>query len=332
MNVALVGALTLLLATNPPAALTNMVLEKTGLSLLASKTNDPVATELQSIMDEDDRAQDDIDRWIEEADEPKTGESLLKSITLRGRITQRIEPIKDRYRRFLDAHPTNAAAFLAFGSFLNAYGEEREAIEQWEKARQLDPKNPAPWNNLANSYAHIGPVTNSFFMYEEALRLRPNEPVYLHNFGTLVFLFRRDATNYFQCDEQAIFEKAFSLYQKAIQLDPQNFQLAADVAQTYYGWKLPKATNAVAALQAEQNLAATAMKAWTNALSLAPTDAEREGIQLHLARWNIRLGRWAEASNNLAAVTNEVHEPILNRLRKSLQNHQKENANKTGKD
>jgi len=324
MSDVLVGALTVLLATNPPAALTNLVLQRTGLAALSVNTNDPVARELQAIMDADDEAQEEIDRWIEEADQPNDPAAALSGVTLRGRIAQRIEPIKLRYQRFLEANPTNSAAFLAHGSFLNALGEEAGAIENWEKARRLDPKNPAAWNNLANTYAHIGPVEKSFPLYEEAIRLNPNEPVYLHNFGTLVFLFRRDATNHFNCDEQAVFQRAFGLYQRAIDLDPQNFQLAADVAQTYYGWNLPKMTNRVEAQQAELKLAATALSSWTNALSLAPSDADREGVQLHFARWNIRLGRWEEAKSNLAAVTNEIHSIVRNRLQKTLLERQQE--------
>lgn len=324
MSDALVGALTVLLATNPPAALTNLVLERTGLAALTVKTNDPVALELQAIMDADDEAQADIDRWIDEADRPDDPAATLAGVTLRGRIQQRIDPIKQRYQRFVETYPTNAAAYLAFGSFLNSMGEEGEAIEKWEKARKLDPTNPAAFNNLANSYAHIGPVEKSFPLYEEAIRLNPNEPVYLHNFGTLVFLFRRDATNYFKCDEQAVFERAFGLYQKAIALDPQNFQLAADVAQTYYGWNLPKSTNGIPNTQAEVALANTALKAWTNALSLAPTESDREGVYLHFARWNIRLGRWEEAKLNLSVVTNEVHLPLRNRLDRTLLERQSE--------
>lgn len=319
MSDLLVGALTVLLSTNPPATLTNLVREKTGFAALSVNTNDPVARELKAIMEEDDQAQEEIDRWIEQADGPDDTAARLASVTLRGRIHQRIEPIKTRYQRFLEAHPTNATAHLAYGSFLNEFGEEGRAIEHWEKARQLDPSNPAAFNNLANSYAHVGPVEKSFPLYEEAIRLDPGEPIYLHNFGTLVFLFRRDATNYFQCDEQAVFRRAFELYQRAIALDPLNFQLAADVAQTYYGWNLPAVTNQVEARAAELGLASTALQAWTNALALAPSEVDREGVYLHFARWNIRLGRFEEAQANLASVTNEANLLLRNRLKRTLE-------------
>jgi hypothetical protein len=45
---------------------------------------------------------------------------------------------------------------------------------------------------------------------------------------------------------------------------------------------------------------------------------DREGVQLHFARWNIRLGRLEEASQNLSTVTNAAHSVIRKRLEKTL--------------
>lgn len=321
MSDALTAALTLLLATNQPAAASNLVASTVGISVPANagiNTNDPVQVELRAIMAEDDAAQEDIARLVREVEEPKDGSIPAQQLTLGARIRQRGAPVRHRYEQFIAAHPKNAPARMAFGSFLNDLGEEEEAVEQWEKARSLDPTDPAAWNNLANVYAHLGPVDKSFPYYEEAIRLDPNEPVYLHNFGTLVFMFRPDATNYFHCDEQTVFRKAFDLYQKAIALDPHNFQLAADVAQTYYGWRLPDAGTPAEKLEAERRLQETALKAWTNALTIATTDQEREGVQLHFARWNIRGGRYDAARTNLSIVTNEIHAVVRNRLLKNL--------------
>jgi tetratricopeptide (TPR) repeat protein len=323
MSDVLTAALTLLLATNRPAALTNLVVERTGLAAFVVNTNDPVARELQSIMGADDAAQEEISKLVDETENPKDPLLAPQPMTLRGRMLQRVEPVKQRYEQFIRDHPKYAKGEMAYGSFLYDLGEEDEAVEHWEKARELDPKDPAAWNNLANVYAHHGPVEKSFPYYDEAIRLNPNEPVYLHNFGTLVFLFRRDATNYFKCDEQAVFRRAFELYQKAIALDPGNFQLAADVAQTYYGWNLPTFPVPGEAHVAEEKLAETALKAWTNALSIASSDEEREGVYLHFARWNMRVGRFDDARTNLDTVTNAVHLAVRDRLAQSLAARQK---------
>ena len=67
-----------------------------------------------------------------------------------------------------------------------------------------------------------------------------------------------------------MFDKALALYQQAMKLDPENFPLATDYAQSYYGIR-PLRTN-------------DALVAWTNALNIARDDVEREGVYLHLAR------------------------------------------------
>lgn len=320
MTNALAAAVTLLMAANRPAE----ALAPPGPAVEiqapveATRTNDPVELEFRAILKDDDAAQEDIERMVTEAEQPTDAILAPPPLTLSARIRQRGAPVRERYDRFIREHPKHARVRVAYGSFLNDLGEEEDAVEQWEKARALDPMDPAPWNNLANVYAHIGPVAKSFPYYEEALRLKPDEPVYLHNFGTLVFMFRRDATNYFRCDEQTVFNKAFELYRKAVAMDPGNFQLAADVAQTYYGWRLSADGTAAETRAAELALQETALKSWTNALAIAPTDAEREGIQLHFARWNIRGGRFDAARTNLISVTNGVHQVVRNRLLKSL--------------
>jgi len=326
MSDALTAALTLLLATNRPAAASNLVASAlplpaavvTATAGAAPATNDPVELELRGILAEDEAALQDIERILDEPVPPPDASLPKQPITAAARARERAEPVRRRYERFIGDHPRHARARLAYGSFLNELGEEAEAIAQWERARSLDPAEPAAWNNLANVYAHVGPVEKSFPYYEEAIRLKPDEPVYLHNFGTLVFMFRRDATNYFRCDEQAVFTRAFELYQKAIALDPQNFQLAADVAQTYYGWRLPADGTAEERQAAERRLQDTALRSWTNALAIAPTDSDREGVALHFARWNLRAGRYADARTNLAGITNEIHAIVRDRLLRQL--------------
>src|SRR5205085_1087332 len=173
----------------------------------------------------------------------------------------------------------------------------------WEKARELDPANPAAWNNLANYYGHRGPIDKAFRYYDKAIELNPTEPVYFQNHGTTVFLFRKDAMNFYNLTEQQVFDKALALYQKAIALDPKNLALATDVAQTYYGIKPPRV--------------ADAMKAWNYALSLAGTSDEQQGILLHLARVEMGDGRIEEARKHRDGVTNAMYGDLKKRLERN---------------
>ncbi|TAK97702.1 MAG: tetratricopeptide repeat protein, partial [Verrucomicrobia bacterium] len=165
----------------------------------------------------------------------------------------------------------------------------------------------AVWNQLANLHGHTGDPKLAFDYYAKAIELDPTESVYYHNFGTTVYLFRKDAMEHYGITELQVFEKALDLYAKAMQHDPTNFLLAADVAQTYYGIR-PLRTD-------------DALRSWTNALSLAQTEIDREGVYIHFARIKLLAGRFDEARAHLNAVTNEAHAVLKDRVAKSLEQH-----------
>ena len=246
-----------------------------------------------------------MDKWIRDDAAFREQGAGLGSATLRARVEQRLKPVREAYDDFLRRNPDHARARLAYGSFLNDIQEEEGAVQQWERARELDPGNPAAWNNLANYYSHRSPVKKAFEYYAKAIELNPQERVYYQNFAATVFLFRKDAMEFYQIDEQQVFDKALALYRKAMKLDPNNFVLASDYAQTYYGIKPVRTDDALAA--------------WEYALKVASNDTEREGVYLHLARFKLNARRFDEARKNIARVTNEVYAVLKNRLLRNLE-------------
>ena len=276
MSNLLIGLLSALVATNQPAAVSNLVEQTTGLKVSIHDPNDPVEREYRKLMEDDDIALDEVDKWIQENRSFAAKGAGVPAAELNARITARFAPVRKAYEDFLQRHPDHARAHLAYGSFLSDIRDEEGGEKEWNKALELDPKNPATWNNLANHYGHDGPVKKAFEYYAKAIELDPTESVYYHNLGTTVYLFRKDAKEYYKIDEQAVFDKALDLYAKAIKLDPTNFALATDVASTYYGIK-PTRTD-------------DALNAWSNALKIANTDVEREGVYIHLARLEFECG------------------------------------------
>jgi len=299
------GLLGVLVATNQSQAASNLVEQRTGAKIEITDPNDPIEREYLRLLEMDNTAQADVDRWLTDNDKlAGTGASLDES-TMRARARQRIAPVEKAYQNFLERNPNHAKARIAFGSFLGDLGREDEAAQQYLKARELDPRNPAVWNQLANYYGHNSPVTNAFACYQKAIELNPSEPVYYQNFATTVYLFRQDATNYFRITEQEVFDKAMGLYRKALSLDPENFPLATDLAQTYYGIKPPRV--------------ADAFLAWNHALKLARDDIEREGVHLHLARWHHTAGDFQAARQELSLVTNQMYSTTKTNILKTLQ-------------
>lgn len=276
-------------------------------------TNAAVEAEYEKLLEEDDKAQAEVDEWIQDNEKFAEKGGGISPIELNRRITDRFEPIRKAYEDFLKRHPDHVNARVAYGSFLGDIHDEEAAQEQLEKALTLETNNPAIYNNLANINGHIGDVKKAFDYYEKAIRLNPNEPVYYHNFGTTVFLFRKDVREYYGINEQQVFDKALALYSNAMRLDPTNFPLASDIARTYYGIQ-PRRTD-------------ESLQAWTNALKLAHDDLERQGVYVHFARIKLHAGRFDEARAHLAAVTNDVYASLKDRLTRNIQELEHPNTN-----
>jgi len=119
-----------------------------------------------------------------------------------------------------------------------------------------------------------------------------------------------------------VFKKAFQFYAKATALRPLDFKLASDVAQTWYGVKPATAETDAAKKAAELVVIDSGLGAWTNALRLATLDEEREGVRLHMARWQIKAGRWSEARTHLDGVTNAIHTTVKVRIERTWRDKQ----------
>ena len=304
MSDLLIGLVSAVLATNQPQAISNLVEQHTGVSVTMVNPNDPLEQELQKLMDEDDAAANEVDKWIRDNNNFFAAGAGISKEDMRLRILDRFMAVRKDYESFLRRNPDYARGRMAYGSFLNDIGEEEAAVAQYEIAAKLNPKDPAVWNNLANYYGEFSPVTNAFAYYAKAIELDPSEPVYYQNFATTVYLFRKDAREFYSINEQQVFDKALGLYLQAMKLAPDNFPLATDYAQSYYGIK-PLRTN-------------DALVAWTNTLAIAQDESQREGVYLHLARIKLSIGQYDEARAHLAAVTNADYTDLKNRLQRSL--------------
>lgn len=302
MNRLFAGLLGAILVASQLSAQTNPITEDASNSIAG--TNDLVGAELDQLMAEDDAVMDEVDTWIRTNVEQKAQGGGESRQDLNQRINTRLNGMRQKYGDFLKQYPDYEPGHMAYGSFLDDIGKEDLAVVEFDTSSKLDPKDPAAWNNLANYFGDHGPVTNAFADYQKAIDLNPSEPIYYQNFATTVYLFRPDARAFFHITEPQVFDKALALYQKAIQLDPKNFELASDYAESYYGIK-PLRTN-------------DALVAWTNALVPAQTEVEREGVYIHLARIKYLVGRYDEARAQLEAVTNSMYDDLKGRIERNI--------------
>jgi len=295
------------LAVSAPAQSTNRSAAAAATNAIASPgtnapglTNSLVAAELERIMVLDQEAQDEVDKWIRDNQAFEREGAGLPPRDLNLKIRKRLEPVRTAYSDFIKLHPRHVEARIAYASFLSDIHDEEAEKEQLLAAKELDPKRASIWNNLANYYGHNGEVRDAFTHYEKAIELDPTESVYYHNFGTTVYLFRRDAEAQYNINEQQVFDKALTLYSNSMRLDPTNFPLATDVAQSYYGIKPTRLQDALVS--------------WTNAMKIAKTELERQSVHTHLARWKLSAERFDEARAHIA----RVNDPLLEELRERL--------------
>jgi len=270
------------------------------------------------LLEQDDAAAAEVDGWIRADQKRMEDPTASTDVTLGARIRERFQLVRKAYEDFLREHPDHARARLAYGSFLLETGEDAEAVRQMEKAREIDPKNPAAWNNLANYYGHDGPVQKAFEYYAKAIELNPKEPVYLQNLATVVFLFRPDATNFYRITEWEVFEKSLDLYRQAIRLDPTNFLLASEYAQSFYGVRVPTNSEVTVRDQRQQKVYQDAIAAWEQAQRLASDDLQRQGVALHLARVHLLANHFDDAQRYLDSISLEQYRDVKQRIQRNL--------------
>ncbi|MCP5525314.1 MAG: tetratricopeptide repeat protein [Verrucomicrobiales bacterium] len=308
MNDFLLGLISAAFATNQVVAVSNHVARSTGIHLPLVDVNSPVERELRRVMEADETAIEAIDEWIRKEQQLQDQGAGLTGAGLELRIEERLKTVDAAYAAFIDRHPDHVRARLAHGSFLNETGREAEAVAAWEKAREIAPNNPAAWNNLANHFAHRGPLIKAIEYFSKAIELNPAEPVYRRNLATTVFLFRKDARDFYDLpDDQAVLRKSLELYREARRLEPLDFTLATDLAQVYYFLKPQPPEDAVAA----GKLVDEGLRAWDEARTLGGDELTRQGVDIHKVRVCLNAGRLEEARKLLG----QISHPALDQLR-----------------
>lgn len=153
------------------------------------------------------------------------------------------------------------------------------------------------------------------------------------------------------CGHNGDVKKAFEYYAKAIELDPQDSNIAYNFGTTLYVFRHDAMEfyhlgeqqlydKSLALMQKSIQLnprnykfatevaqtyygikplrTEEALRTWTNVLAIASDEEERENAHLHLARVKILAGRLAEAQKHLNLVTNEACSEMKARVVRSL--------------
>jgi Tfp pilus assembly protein PilF len=141
------------------------------------------------------------------------------------------------------------------------------------------------WSAMAETYLVDGSCEGAFTCYEDCIAEGTADAAILYEFGELLLCSQEAAKEFYGEDTQQIFDRAFLLFRRALEADPMNWELAANIARNH---------NVVQLWRPEE-----AFEAWERALSLSTTEDQREEVWLNLARAQFRAGRNAEALESL---------------------------------
>lgn len=234
------------------------------------------------------------------ADKPGEAAEILR------KLEADIASAEHTFRVFLGRHPDHARAMSAFGNFLEEIGKQDEACDWWSKAVSFSRRNPDLLNNLANYYGHNGEAARATRLYEEAIRLNPNEAVYHFNLGNMYYLFRKEAEQVHGWDMDQIFRESLEQFRVARDLEPNNFEYATAYAETFYGVNF-----------LQQRIAwEEALKAWEYCLNMKLDAGQKDYVKVHLVRLNLYTGNPLEAARSAS----EIQSSELRRIARSLLN------------
>jgi len=268
-------------------------------------------SELQTIFTADNTAITEVAKWIEENTTLIRTDPIRRKL-LAQRIRMRLDRVRKLYLAFLEKHPNNARARAAYGSFLTHLDDQQGALRELKASAKLAPFNAAVHNNIATHlgtlavesgrHTRVGEVLEA---YQKSIQLAPRSPLYRHNYAIALSLFQKKAATHLKLTPREVSEEALKQITEALQLDPNNFEIAADLAETHHDFKpLPR----------EQTLAA-----WKHAATLATTEDERSWAELQMAIVNIETNHFDEAKRHLGNVDVEIYAKLKQRLLNAIE-------------
>lgn len=123
------------------------------------------------------------------------------------------------YLGVITESPNSWIAYDGYGYFLFRNGRYDEAIINYEKILKITPENISAINNMAAMFLLKHDFEKAAYYLEKASMIAPDSAVFA-NTGSLHYLTRN-------------FSKALDMYERAVRLEPDNYQWMAYLADTY---------------------------------------------------------------------------------------------------
>ncbi len=128
----------------------------------------------------------------------------------------------EKCNKLIRKFPSNAYLYNLGGLALQQFQNITRSVDYFQKAIQLEPKNIAAKNNLANSLKILGKFDLAEKLYKEIIDFNPRYIKALNNYANL----KQQINNY---------QEAILLYEKALQTEPNNITVLMSLASAHQG-------------------------------------------------------------------------------------------------
>jgi len=224
-------------------------------------------------------------------------------------LTRRAQQLLSSYESYVEDNPRDVNGLILYGKFLRQMGQPRHATGLFLEADKIDPRLAVVKQNIANYLVEEGRLADALPFLLKAIELEPNEPVYHHQLGTFLFLFKEDLLSLGIASAQTNDRSMHEAFGSASKLAPDNFEYKLRYAQSFFDLSDPdwnKALGIWRELRKQDQNRST---------------AEREYLALGEARTMAQLGRKEEATVILQAISSPslraTKEGLIKELRKS---------------
>ena len=125
------------------------------------------------------------------------------------------------YENAIRLNPKDADAYNNMGNAYNNKQDYDKAIEYYEKAIELNPKDADAYYNMGNAYNNKQDYDKAIEYYEKAIKLNPKDAKAYYNMGYVY-------------DDKQNYDKAIECYKKAIELNPEYANAYNNMGYAYY--------------------------------------------------------------------------------------------------
>ena len=210
--------------------------------------------------------------------------------------------VEQMYYQLVRDNPQSVPAQNALAAFLSKTGKPEAAVEHWQTAQRLEPKNGEAASSLGGAYLRIGRVREAADQFLLAVRSESGNPDYHFDLGNVEFILRRDLTAAWKIDSAELLQRALFQFREASRLAPTDREYARAYAETFYGMPNPDWNEA--------------QVAWQHYLELS---TNRTFAYLQLARVSLKRHNKAEALSFLNKISDPSFSEIKEKLRKQAE-------------